>query len=313
MSRFASRNRRLAYSTVVGRTRLSSILSILLLLSLCFPLSSIAVSAETSNGAATPGQTLSFGVYAHIRSTEMIKKMRPFQEYMERKLARKGVPLKIRMRIFPTYNDAIHALVEGRVDFVRFGPVSYVLAKQKNPRIHLLAMESNNGKKWFSGVISVPLDSPIRSLDDLKGKRFAFGSRSSTTGRYLAQAALVKAGIRAENLAGHAYLGRHDKVAFAVASKSYDAGATNENTYNKYAEKKGLRKIVEFPCVTKPWVAREDLDESILSALGSALLTLDDEAFLKTIKRSGLLPAEDADYDLIREGMETAKRFYSKP
>ncbi|MES9905139.1 MAG: phosphate/phosphite/phosphonate ABC transporter substrate-binding protein [Sedimenticola sp.] len=258
-------------------------------------------------------EPLSLGVYAHIRSTEMIKKMRPLREYLEKKLAAEGVFTRIRIRIFPTYDGAIRALTEGEVDFVRFGPVSYVLAKQSNPRIKLLAMESNDGKKWFNGVISVPSDSPVRSIDDLKGRRVAFGSKSSTTGRYLAQAALVKAGIRAHQLAAHAYLGRHDKVAFAVASKSYDAGATNENTYSKYAEKKGLRKILEFPCVTKPWVAREGLAARLFSALRSTLLSMKDESALETIKRSGLLAAEDSDYDLIREAMEASSEFYSKP
>ncbi len=269
---------------------------------------SVSVSAEGEAGGAVVDR-LTFGVYTHIRSTEMFQKMAPLRSYLQASLANKGVQSEIELRIFSSYADAIESLVKGQVDFVRFGPVSYVLAKRKNPAIRLLAMESNDGRKLFNGVISVPSDSPVASIDGLRGKRIAFGNRRSTTGRYLAQAALFRAGIQGKDLADYAYLGRHDKVAFALAAGTYDAGAMNENTHDKYAESKGLRKLLEFPCVTKPWIVREGLDETVYSALRDALLELRDPEVLQTIKRRGLLPATDADYDLIREGMALAKLF----
>ncbi len=256
-----------------------------------------------------PPQPLSFGVYTHIRSTEMLHKMAPLQAYLQRALAERGVQVEVSLRIFPSYTSAIDALAQGQVDFARYGPVSYVLANERNPNLRLLAMESNGGSKSFNGVISVPLDSPIQSVAELRGKHIAFGDRRSTTGRYLAQAALLKAGIGAKDLAGYTYLGRHDKVAFAVAAGNYDAGATNENTFNKYSAEKGLRKLLEFPCVTKPWVAREGLPDEIFEALRDALLTLQDPAVLEHIVRDGLLPARDADYDEIRRAINEAGRF----
>ncbi|MBF0248728.1 MAG: PhnD/SsuA/transferrin family substrate-binding protein, partial [Alphaproteobacteria bacterium] len=129
-------------------------------------------------------------------------------------------------------------------------------AKEKNDGLRILAVESNDGRKTFDGVIAVPTASPARSLGDLRGKTIAFGDPNSTTGRYLAQAALVRAGLAARDFVGIEYLGRHDKVAFAVGAGNYDDGAMNENTFNKYAADKGLRAIATFPCATKPWVAR---------------------------------------------------------
>jgi len=284
---------------------------LILFVALCLATSAAhATDAATTQGyAKPPAHRLTFGVYAHIRSTEIFKKMAPLRHYLQASMADKGKPVEVELRIFPSYAAAIQALSDGMVDFARFGPVSYVLAKQQNPAIRLLAMESNNGKKRFNGVISVPADSPINTVEDLRGKRFAFGNRRSTTGRYLAQAALAKAGLRAKDLAHYAYLGRHDKVVFALAAGSYDAGASNENTYDKYTESKGLRALMRFPCVTKPWIARAGLDEVTFNTLRAALLELKDPKVLQTIKRSGLLPASDADYDLIRQGMELAKQF----
>ncbi|MCW8890458.1 MAG: PhnD/SsuA/transferrin family substrate-binding protein, partial [Sedimenticola sp.] len=199
---------------------LIKLLLLTLLLSLYTP-----VSAQQSNKPhAIP---LVFGVYAHIRSTEMIQKMVPLQRYLERVMAEQGFAADIQIRIYPSYAEAIDALVEGEVDFVRYGPVSYVIAKSRNPNIRLVAMESNSGSKLFNGVLAVPQDSPVRQLPDLKGTRIAFGDRQSTTGRYLSQAVLIKAGLKSSHFPTVSYLKRHDKVAFAEASGQYDAGAMN--------------------------------------------------------------------------------------
>jgi len=266
-------------------------------------------SSPEVEAAPPKAQDLVFGVYTHVRSTVIFKKMDPLRKYLEAALEEKGISLDIAIKIFPTYDAAISALVNGEVDFSRFGAVSYVRAKAINPNIRLLVMESNHGKKQFNGVISVRQDSAVRSIEQLKGLSFAFGNQSSTTGRYLAQAALVKAGIKIKDLKKHIYLGRHDKVVFAVAMGKYDAGASNENTYNKYANQKRLRKIAVFSAVTKPWVAREGLDQPSFAALQSVLLELKDNEALKPIKRSGFLPTTDADYDSIREAIKLVEEF----
>lgn len=277
-----------------------------LLLFFLFSLSTPA-SAEQPDQSETTA--LVFGVYAHIRSTEMIQKMVPFQQYLERFMAEQGSAVDIQIRIYPSYTEAIDGLVNGEVDFARYGPASYVVAKSRNPNIRLVAMESNFGSKRFEGVLAVPVKSPVRQLADLKGKRIAFGDRQSTTGRYLSQAVLVKAGLKYSDFSKASYLDRHDKVAFAVASGQYDVGAMNENTFNKYAQAKGLRTLARFPCVTKPWIVREGFAEPMYQMLRAALLRLEDQSVLKSISRSGYLPAQDSDYQLIREGMAAARSF----
>lgn len=277
---------------------------LLVLLAFVLPQAALAIDSDSAD-------PLLFGVYTHTRSTEMHKRMGPMQVYLQDALATHGIKANIQLKIFPSYNEAIEALAQGEVDFVRYGPASYVLAKERNPHIQLLAIESNQGSKMLKGVISVPKDSKIQSIQDLRGKRFAFGNRRSSTGRYMSQSALLHAGISAGELADYEYLGRHDKVAFAVAAGNYDAGVTNENTFNKYAVSKGLRKILEFPSINRPWVARADLEQRIFGALQNALLELKDPQVLKTIKRSGLIPTEDKDYDQIRKAIAEAGNFDS--
>ena len=294
---------------VASHTKLSAcLLALIALCSCCFPVTTYS-EEERSSGAGSGEAVLTFGVYAHIRSTEVHKKFSSISRYIEQSLALRGIHKRVHLKIYSSYPQAIDALASGAVDFVRYGPVSYIQAKKKNQNIRLLAMESNAGKKSFNGVIAVPVDSPVQTLEDLRGRRLAFGDRSSTTGRYLSQAALVEAGLTQKDFAEVVYLGRHDKVAFAVASGNYAAGAMNENTFNKYREEKGLRSILRFDCVTKPWAAREGLDASIYDALRQILLELDTPELLKPLKRDGLLPADDSEYDMVRQAMRLARQF----
>ena len=258
-------------------------------------------------------ETITFGVYTSDKPSAMYRKFMPILDYLEDRLGRDGLNVSIKIKIYPSYSAALDAIVNAEVDFARFGPASYVLAKERNRDIRLLAMEHKKNQKRFYGIFIVPESSAITSLAEIKGKSFAFGDKNSTIGRYLSQAQLVKAGVHATDLAGYAYLGRHDKVALAVAAGNYDAGVVKENTYQKYAASTGLREIARFPNVTKPWVARAGFDEKLFGIMQQALWELTDKKILENLKQDGFLPAEDNDYAFVRNGMQRSKDFGDNP
>jgi len=266
-----------------------------------------SVSAETK---ANEPVELTFGVYSSDKATVMYKMfipiVRQLQESAETKL---NQPVDIFIRIFRTYDEGIDALVKGRVDFARFGPASYILAKAQNPNLSLLAMEAKNGKKHFHGMIFVSAKSPIRDLKDVKGKRFAFGDHNSTIGRYLAQAELVKEEIYGDDLRAYEYLGRHDKVVKAVLLGDYEVGSAKESTFNKYNKRNELRVIRQFSNVTKPWITREGLDPAVSKAIKETLLSLTDKEILGEARISQFVEANDLDYQIVRDGMEIAQAF----
>lgn len=270
----------------------------------------VSVLGLVANPAAAV-QTLRFGSYASERPSEELRKLEPFKRYLEASLKEQGLPVNVEISIFATYEEGLDALVTGDIDFSRLGPASYILAKRKNHDLTLLASEAHGGDKSFPAVIVVARDSPIKTIADLRGKRFAFGDPNSTAGRYLPQAELARAGVNARNLASYEFLGRHDKVLFAVASGRFDAGATNVNTFTKYADAKNLRELVRYPSPTHAWTARSKLDPAMVKALRKALLDMADPALTELIDRNGFLPATDGDYDEMRRIMNLAKKFVS--
>lgn len=253
---------------------------------------------------------LTFGLYQSEKATSMYRQFTPVLEGIQTKMEEElGCPVDIHLLIFQTYDDGIDALVTGNVDFVRFGPASYVLAKARNDEIQLMAMESKKGKKRFKGYIAVPANSSLKSLEDLKGKRFAFGNHNSTIGRYLAQSELFDAGIRGTDLAHYEYLGRHDIVASRVSVGDFDAGSMKESTFKKSEKGGRLRALHSFDNVTQPWIARAGLEKAVFTSIQRALLNMDDPQLLKELKVSGFLPTSDREYDFVRIGMRQSAQF----
>lgn len=251
---------------------------------------------------------LKFGVYTSDKPSAMYKKFKPVLEYLEKDLLKKGITKKIKLKIYPSYEKAIDGLVNSEYDFARFGPASYILAKEKNKNIKLLVMELSKNEKRFNGVFISKNDSQINNLSDLKNKKFAFGNDKSTIGRYLAQATLLENGINSKTLASYEYLGRHDKVALAVAKGDFNAGVVKESTFEKY-KNRGIKSIKKFENVTKPWLVRQNLPVEIYNALKESMLNLKDEKILKMFRTNKFVETSDEEYHFVRKGMNLSKKF----
>ncbi|MFT5394260.1 MAG: phosphonate transport system substrate-binding protein [Gammaproteobacteria bacterium] len=277
---------------------------------LCLPIV-LGLSFLLACSSVSATINLRFGVYTSDKPTSMVKKFRPVLRALEQRLgARLGDSVKIRSDVAKDYATGLERLVRGDVDFSRFGPASYIVARQRNERIKVIAMERRYGGKVFYGVICVAQDTPIQRVEDLRGQRFAFGNERSTIGRYLAQKLLLAHGLHSSDLAGFAYLGRHDKVVASVAAGQFDAGAVKESTYRK-ALKAGakLRVLARFENVTKPWVAAGHLKLPIRSALRNVLLAFDAKEPLAILKVGGFIAGNNSDYADIREAMTESRRF----
>jgi phosphonate transport system substrate-binding protein len=261
---------------------------------------------------ASAQDTLDFGIYTSDKPSDMVRQFRPVINALETNLgARLGRPVDIRIQVARSYELGVENLVNGKVDFARFGPASYVMAKQAEPGLRVIVMEQKDGQKQFNGVICVNAQGNIKQVSDLRGKRFAFGNERSTIGRYLSQLYLMEQGIYARDLDSFGYLSRHDMVGTSVGSGRYDAGALKESTYSKLvAEGVPIVSIGHFPNVTKPWVASKALDETLFKALQQSLLEIDDSEALKSLKKDGFSIGADSDFDVIRKAINRNPEFF---
>jgi phosphonate transport system substrate-binding protein len=269
------------------------------------------LGALIAQAPQTPApQQLTLGIYSFKRRTEVWRQFQPVAVELSRLMsAELGRPITIELNVPPTYEECLEHFVDGKIDIVRFGPASYVLAKQLCPGVQLLAAEKEDSRNV--GLIVVRADSPITKLADLKGKKFAFGDSQSTIGRYLSQAELAQAGVLQRDLAGHTFLDRHDNVFKSVEIGDHDAGAMHVETFNELNEKaaRKLRILHSFDNCPKAWLARPALSSELTKALTKSLVKMTDPAALKALKVPGFTPTADEEYDPVRDGMEKAERF----
>ena len=183
--------------------------------------------------------------------------------------------LGVKVKYLPVtdYAAAVTAFRTGDLDLVWFGGLTGVQAKLQKPGAKMLAQRDIDAQFYsvFIANTSSGLQ-PIRSKQDLKslqGKRFTFGSESSTSGRLMPQYFLQQAGLKLKDFAGGApgFSGSHDATIALVQSGAYDAGAVNEQVWKTSLRngKVNRAKVIQIwrtpPYPDYLWLAQPNLDQ----------------------------------------------------
>jgi phosphonate transport system substrate-binding protein len=120
----------------------------------------------------------------------------------------------------------IKGLHDGKVDVAALGPLAYVLAKEQGAPITLVAVRVNEKGKppGYQSYGITWAGSPIKTLEDFRGKRICFVDRNSTSGYLYPSAGLLDMGIDPVKDIMPIFAGRHDASVLAVANHQCDAG-----------------------------------------------------------------------------------------
>lgn len=260
------------------------------------------------SGIAAANDYLTLGIHPYKSHTKLIKAFTPLAKYLTEKT---GVPVKI--IISKDYQTHIDSIGSDRLDIAYMGPASYIKLVDRYGKKPILACQAIHGKPTFQGKIIIRKDSPLVSLDQLKGKSFAFGDPDSTMSHLVPRCMLWTAGIGTKDLKRHKFLGSHDNVALAVLAGDYDAGAVKESVFYKY-EKRGLKTLADSPALFEHvFVTSRKLDPAIIQKLRNALFSLDKDAnghsVMNSIKpgMTSMYPVKDTDYDNLRDILATLK------
>lgn len=255
------------------------------------------MSLSISSSAKTKDELL-FGSVAMDIPAVMHKRLKPLAQYLEKRLNR-----PVSMKLSPNMGAAIKEVADKKVDLAYLTPVAYLKA-HKRGGARLVAKTVTKGKASFQLMIVVKDDSPIKTVADLKGKRFAFGDKRAL----LQRAAVVGAGAKMEDFAEYNFIGHYDNIARAVLNGDFDAGILKDTMAFQW-EGKGLRILAASPDLP-PYniAARGDIDDNTLVELQKAFLELDPKnpEHLKVIKAvdkkyDGFAPTSDAEYNVVRD------------
>ena len=287
----------------------------LLRLSFAFLLSSLLLRCGDS--AKTP-KMLRVGFVPAEDDQQVMQNAQPVVEIL-----RKELGMEVQPFVATDYTGVVDALRVGKLDVAFLAPASYVLAKDE-ANVKVVLKSERKGSPFYYAAIITRADSGIKTLDDLRGKTFAFGDSLSTTGHVFPRKMFKERGLDpVRDFKQVLYSGGHDATVLAVLNRKVDAGATFANSqdsqdtawmrYLKNPEDiKKIRAIAfseQIPADNL--VISSTLDEQTAKKIVDVFMQLSRDPKGKEMLRElyqidGFVTATDKDYDSVREAFAIA-------
>ncbi|MBU1329212.1 MAG: putative selenate ABC transporter substrate-binding protein [Gammaproteobacteria bacterium] len=206
--------------------------------------------------------------------TELLRKFKPLGEYLEQQTG-----MQVEFIPVADYAAVVESLASDRLDMAWLGGFTFVQTRLKTGNAVPLVQRAED-EKFTSKFISA--DPAVKSVQDLKGKTFAFGSVSSTSGSLMPRYFMIKDGIQPETFFSRiAFSGAHDATVAWVQAGKADGGVLNASVWDKLvAAGKVDTDKVKVIATTPPyydynWTVRGNLDPALQAKIKAAFLALD--------------------------------------
>src|SRR5919108_699380 len=277
-------------------------------------ISALIACGDSGNG----GKVLRVGFVPAEDAQQVMHNAQPIVDLLRQKLG-----MEIQPFVATDYTGVVEALRVKKLDVAFLAPASYVLAKNE-ANIKVILKSERKGIPYYYAAIITRADSSIKTLEDLRGRSFAFGDSLSTTGNVIPRKMLKARGIApVRDFKQILYSGGHDATVLAVLNGKVDAGATYANSpdskdtawmrYLKNPEEQKQIHAIAFsePIPADNLVVNANLDEGVAKKVQTIFLDLSRDPKGKAMLRElyqidGFVPAGDKDYDSVRQAFAIA-------
>lgn len=233
----------------------------------------------------------------------------------------KETPYKYKFAIPQSYVAVVEAFGTDRADVASLNTFGYIMANERYGTEALIRVIRYGSDSYKSQIIARK-DGPIKSLEDINGKKFAYVDSASTSGYLLPAKFLFDRKVKPESTV---FAKKHDNVITMVYQGQVDAGATFYTPPENGVIQDARRLVkTQFPDVEEeikiveltseipndPIVFRKGLPPEMKTTIRDALIKFiktpeGKKAFLDLYGVTDFVKATDADYDSVREILKT--------
>ena len=235
--------------------------------------------------------------------------------YLEQRLG-----IAVNLILSSSYGPNIEAMRAEKIDVVRGGSFTYMIAHEKAGAIPLVTRGTADGTPGiYSSILATPATSDLHSIDDLRAQAedliIGFTDPASTSGHLVPRGYLESIGLVPEtSFREVVFTQSHLNVIMTTVAGRVDVGGMSRSTYDRFVEleriqAEDLRILWESPPIpTGPWFARQDLPPGLREALTDAFLEMHahDPALMERFRVQARRPemvwlrADDAMWDDLR-------------
>jgi phosphonate transport system substrate-binding protein len=235
-----------------------------------------AAAGGGSGEVECPNGKVRFGVEPYEAPAKLTPAYQVLAGALEKRL---GCPVEL--QIVQDYSAEVLAMRNGQLDVAQYGPLGFVFASEKANAEPLASFADANGElSSYKAGIWVPNDSPITSVEQLKGHSLALSEPGSTSGDALPRMALRDAGLQDSDLKLD-YAGGHPEALLALTKGKVDAAEINTQQLasaadaNQFDEAQFRRIWESDPIPNDPITVNAELPADFKAKVKEALLELE--------------------------------------
>ncbi len=264
------------------------------------------VAVERPASPTPESAQLKVAVAAIISPKETFIYYRQLLDYIGKKMGR-----EIQFIQRKTYGEINELLAKGQIDlaFVCSGP--YVVGKEKFG-FQLVATPEVQNSHFYHSYLIVNKTSTFRTLEDLRGRVFAFSDPDSNTGKLVPTYWLSQMGEQPETFFSKTiYTYSHDNSILAVAKSLVDGAAVDGLIWEYYHRKNPIftskTRIIRKsePYGIPPMVASKAIPSDLMTKIRKLLFSMHEDpkgqTILKELMIDKFITPQDKWYDSIRK------------
>jgi phosphonate transport system substrate-binding protein len=253
------------------------------------------------DAAIADDESLTLGVFPRRNAKVTYKLFKPMAAYLSEQLNR-----EVKLVTAKDFESFWKGVVEKKYDIVHYNQYHYIKS-HKAYGYQVILKNEEFGQDELAGSITVRKDSGITSVQELRGRKIAFGGGPKAMISYIVPVYLLQQAGLQKGEYDETFAINPPNAVFSVYYHQFDAAGAGDKVFELNMVKSQINVdemmhlITSEPIAHIPWAVKPEMPQALRENIQRALLKLNDtvqgQSILHDAQLTGIRIAADAEYD----------------